>query len=342
MVASSQLLRPALLCGSLRMSIVTRFAPSPTGYLHLGHAHAALIAWRRARQAGGRFLLRIEDIDPGRCRPEFTAAIQEDLAWLGLGLGRRGAGAVASICPNIAPCWTRWRRAGCSIRASARAPTSRARWRSRPPRRTRRTAAPLYPGTCRALPEAERAARIAAGEPYALRLDMARALGGRGTRLTFDEAGEGWLPCDPARFGDVVLARKDAPASYHLCVTHDDAVQGVTLVTRGEDLKPATDLHRLFQALMGWPAPAYAHHRSADRCRRQAPGQARRRGDVAGAARRRALARGGARHGSVSGLICRWSVVSVAGQPTDAPGGLRSRVIDANAPNHDPTAAKHT
>src|SRR6185312_6324992 len=118
---------------------------------------------------------------------------------------------------------------------------------------------PVYPGTCRRLSRDERAARMAAGERFALRLDMARAVAEAGP-LSFAEDGQGRLACNPARFGDVVLARKDAPASYHLCVTHDDALQGVTLVTRGDDLKPATDLHRLLQALMGWPAPAYAHH----------------------------------------------------------------------------------
>ena len=120
--------------------------------------------------------------------------------------------------------------------------------------------APLYPGTCRHLPAAVRAARLAAGAPHALRLDMARALAAVPATLHYEEEGEGRVACDPARFGDAVLARKDAPASYHLCVTHDDAKQGVTLVTRGADLRPATDLHRLLQALMGWPAPRYAHH----------------------------------------------------------------------------------
>ena len=236
------------------MSIVTRFAPSPTGHLHLGHAFSALIAWRRAREAGGRFLLRLEDIDPARCRPEFAAAIQEDLAWLGLdwdgevrvqsqhladyraaldGLAARGL---------LYPCFcTR-----ADIQQSSAAPHTP-------------DGVPLYPGTCRGLSDDERAARIAAGERYALRLDMPRALAAC-TSLTFEEAGEGVIVCQPEQFGDVVLARKDAPASYHLCVTHDDALQGVTLVTRGEDLKPATHLHRLLQALMGWPAPRYAHH----------------------------------------------------------------------------------
>jgi glutamyl-Q tRNA(Asp) synthetase len=241
------------------MSIVTRFAPSPTGYLHLGHAYAALTARRRAREGAGRFLLRMEDIDPGRCRPEFVRAIEEDLAWLGLdwdgpvrvqsahlaeyravldGLAARGL---------VYPCFCTRADIQREIAASAAAPHAP-------------DGSAVYPGTCRHLSPAERARRIAAGERHALRLDMARALGQVALPLTFEEAGEGCVVCAPERFGDVVLARKDAPASYHLCVTHDDAVQGVTLVTRGQDLKPSTDLHRLLQALMGWPAPGYAHH----------------------------------------------------------------------------------
>jgi len=244
----------------VRMSIVTRFAPSPTGYLHLGHAWSALFAWRRARAAGGRFLLRIEDIDPARCRPEFAAAIEEDLAWLGLdwdgevrvqsahlpeyravldGLTGRGL---------LYPCFCTRADIQREIGASASAPHAP-------------DDSAVYPGICRDLADAERARRIAAGERFALRLDMARALGCVAAPLTFEEGGEGTVTCAPERFGDVVLARKDAPASYHLCVTYDDAVQGVTLVTRGEDLKPATDLHRLLQALMGFPPPRYAHHR---------------------------------------------------------------------------------
>ena len=236
--------------------IVSRFAPSPTGYLHIGHAFSALFAWRHAREAGGRFLLRLEDIDPSRCRPEYAAAILDDLAWLGLDwdgevrvqsqhLPNYRAALDQLAARNLLyPCFcTR-----ADIQQSAAAPHTP-------------DGAPLYPGTCRALSADERAARIAAGVPYAQRLDMQRALDCVSTPLSFEEAGEGRLPCDPGRFGDVVLARKDAPASYHLCVTHDDALQGVTLVTRGADLKPATDLHRLLQALMGWPAPRYAHHR---------------------------------------------------------------------------------
>ncbi|WP_198372372.1 tRNA glutamyl-Q(34) synthetase GluQRS [Roseomonas rosulenta] len=239
-------------------AIVTRFAPSPTGLLHLGHAHAALAAWQAAREAGGRFLLRIEDIDPTRCRPAYTVAILEDLAWLGLdwdgpvrvqsqhladyrvaldGLAARGL---------LYPCFCTRGDIAREIAASAAAPHG--------------PDGPLYPGTCRRLPPEQRAARIAAGEPHALRLDMAAALATLPAPLSFREHGERRC-CDPARFGDAVLARKDIPASYHLCVTHDDALQGVTLVTRGEDLLPATDLHRLLQQLMGWPEPDYAHHR---------------------------------------------------------------------------------
>lgn len=241
------------------MSIVTRFAPSPTGLLHLGHAHAALFAWRRARAARGRFLLRIEDIDPGRCRPEYAEAILEDLAWLGLdwdgparvqsehlaeyraaldGLAARGL---------LYPCFCTRAEIIREVEQSAAAPHAP-------------DGSPVYPGTCRELSAHIRARRLAAGEPYAMRLDMQRALASLEAPLDFTEEGEGRIRCRPERFGDVVLARKDAPASYHLCVTHDDALQGVTLVTRGIDLKPATDLHRLLQSLMGWPAPRYAHH----------------------------------------------------------------------------------
>lgn len=231
---------------------VTRFAPSPTGLLHLGHAHSALFAARAAAQAGGRFLLRIEDIDATRCRPEFTAAIFEDLAWLGLAweepvrvqsarmahygasletLKRRGL---------LYPCFCTRGDIAAAI-AAAHAPAA------------------IYPGTCRNLPRAEAEARIARGTPYALRLDVTRALAETGP-LTFIDLVHGPRRCTPEAGGDVVLARKDIPASYHLCVTQDDAEQGVTLVTRGEDLLEATDIHRLLQALMGWPEPRYAHH----------------------------------------------------------------------------------
>ena len=239
------------------MSVVTRFAPSPTGYLHLGHAFSAFTAWRRARDAGGRFLLRLEDIDPSRCRPEYAAAIQEDLSWLGIdwdGPVRVQSEhlddyrCVLSILRErglLYPCFCTRTDIAREIAASAAAPHAP-------------DGSPVYPGMCRDLSADERAARIAAGERFALRLHARRALDGP---LSFEEEAEGAIVCDPAAFGDVVLARKDAPASYHLCVTHDDALQGVTLVTRGEDLREATHLHRLLQALMGWPVPRYAHHR---------------------------------------------------------------------------------
>jgi len=233
--------------------IVTRFAPSPTGFLHLGHAFAAFNAWQRARDAGGRFLLRLEDIDPGRCRPEFANAIMEDLAWLGLQwdgpvrVQSEHLSEYQAVLDSLAeqrlvyPCFcTR-----ADIAASVAAPHAP-------------DGALLYPGTCRRLSRTERTERIAAGERFALRLDMAAA---NRTGLSYHEANEGRIACHPERFGDVVLARKDAPASYHLCVTHDDALQGVTVVTRGEDLRPATDVHRLIQTLMEWPEPRYAHHR---------------------------------------------------------------------------------
>jgi glutamyl-Q tRNA(Asp) synthetase len=216
------------------------------------------VAWHAARDAGGRFLLRIEDIDPTRCRPDHMAAILEDLAWLGLDWD----GAVRVQSRHLAdyraaldalagrgllyPCFCTRTDIAREIAASAAAPHG--------------PDGPLYPGTCRRLSAGQRAARIAAGDPHALRLDMAAALATLPAPLTFAEHGRR-LVCDPARFGDAVLARKDIAASYHLCVTHDDALQGVTLVTRGEDLLPATDLHRLLQHLMGWPAPDYAHHR---------------------------------------------------------------------------------
>lgn len=240
--------------------ITTRFAPSPTGLLHLGHAHAALTAWRLARAEGGRFLLRLEDIDAGRCRPEFAAAILEDLAWLGLewdGAVRVQSEHLAEYHAVLAglaargltyPCFCSRADIERECRAALAAPHHGP------------DGSLLYPGTCRRLTEQERRASVEAGKPHAIRLDTSRALAAVGAGLSYIEQGVGVVPCAPERFGDVVLARKDAPSSYHLCVTHDDAVQGVTLVTRGQDLRPATDVHRLLQAVMGWPAPRYGHH----------------------------------------------------------------------------------
>ena len=237
-------------------TVVTRFAPSPTGQLHLGHAHSALFAHRVAREAGGKFLLRLEDIDPVRCRPEFATAILEDLAWLGLAWEQevrvqsqhlpdyRAVLDQFSARGLLYPCFCTRADIAREIAASAHAPHG--------------PDGVLYPGTCRALSPAERQARIDAGTPYALRLDMARAVAEAGALSFID--GEDTGTATPEIFGDVVLGRKDVPASYHLCVTHDDAAQGVTLVTRAEDLRPAAHLHRLLQALMGWPVPRWRHH----------------------------------------------------------------------------------
>ncbi len=237
--------------------IVTRFAPSPTGRLHLGHAHSALLAHRRAREAGGRFLLRVEDIDSTRCRPEFVGGILEDLAWIGLdwdgevrrqsqhmGDYRRGIDRLEGM-GLLYPCFCTRAEIKAEIERSGAAPHG--------------PEGPLYPGTCRHLGQAERAARIAAGRPHALRLDMERARA-RAGEVRWHDRRQGERIARPERFGDVVLGRKEMPASYHLAVTLDDALQGVTLVTRGEDLLAATDVHRLLQALFGLTTPDYEHH----------------------------------------------------------------------------------
>lgn len=240
------------------MSIITRFAPSPTGFLHLGHAHAALFAWRQARAAGGRFLLRIEDIDRTRCRPAFTVAILEDLTWLGLdwdGDIRIQSEHFAEYQAVLSQLTDRGLLYPCfCTRADIQREIAQADSAPHAPDGT-----PLYPGICRHITAAHRTARRKAGDPFALRLDMARALATLSTPLGFLDH-DTRIACHPKNFGDVVLARKDAPVSYHLCVTHDDALQGVSLVTRAEDLQAATDLHRLLQALLGWPEPHYAHH----------------------------------------------------------------------------------
>ncbi|MDX5983302.1 tRNA glutamyl-Q(34) synthetase GluQRS [Sphingomonas echinoides] len=233
--------------------VVTRFAPSPTGRLHLGHAYSAVLAHDLARASGGRFLLRIEDIDGTRSRPEHVDAILADLAWLGLEWDgpvlfqstREDAYAAAlarlRAMGLLYPCFcTR-----AEIAASQSAPHG---------------PEPVYPGTCRALPEAERTARITAGVPHAWRLDMARAVATADTDLMWTDAIAGPVRADPLAQGDVVLARKDALASYHLAVTVDDAAHGVTHVVRGADLFAATDVHRLLQALLGLPTPLYHHH----------------------------------------------------------------------------------
>jgi glutamyl-Q tRNA(Asp) synthetase len=242
--------------GCSRDTVVTRFAPSPTGYLHLGHVRSALAGWRGAREAGGRFLLRLEDIDHTRCRPEFAAAIVEDLAWLGLdwdGPIRRQSEHFADYraalvrldaAGLIYPCFCTRRAIQAEIARAGGAPQGE-------------TGAP-YPGTCRRLGAAERAELRARAPDYALRLDVAAAVARTGPLAWVEDGAR--VEADPAALGDVVLARKEMPTSYHLAVTFDDALQGVTLVTRGADLFDATHIHRLLQALLGLPTPHYRHH----------------------------------------------------------------------------------
>ena len=236
---------------------VTRFAPSPSGLLHLGHAYSALFAHALAGD-GGRFLLRIEDIDRGRCRPEYEAAIHEDLDWLGLfwepGVRRQSdhmddyASALETLDGQglIYPCFCTRAEIRAEIERSCAAPHG--------------PDGPVYPGICRGLSHRDARDRIAAGEGHALRLDMTRAAAAAGP-LVWRDRDRGRTEARPEIFGDVVLARKDTPTSYHLAATVDDHIQRVSLVTRGEDLLPASHLHRLLQALLGLDTPEYRHHR---------------------------------------------------------------------------------
>jgi glutamyl-Q tRNA(Asp) synthetase len=232
--------------------IVTRFAPSPTGYLHLGHAHSALFAENTAGVESGRFLLRIEDIDRARCHPEYEAAIVEDLSWLGLewhGAVRRQSDHMKDYRAALErldqlgvtyPCF-------CSRKDIAAAQTAP------------HGPGAIYAGTCRMRSPAERAERIEAGQAYAVRLDIAAALAITGP-LSWHDRRAGTIAAQPELEGDPVIARRDTPTSYHLSVTVDDHLQGVTLVTRGEDLFTATHIHRLLQALLGFVPPDYHHH----------------------------------------------------------------------------------
>ncbi len=241
---------------------VTRFAPSPTGRLHKGHAFSALTAWRAAREAGGRFLLRIEDIDPTRCRPEFEAAILEDLAWLGLDWERpvrrqsdhlMDYAGVVDILKRRGLLYRCFRTRKEILDAIGDAPHG--------------PSEAVRPGPH---PAEEEAALLVEGRPFAWRLSLDRAreaLGERGwDALAFVEEGagpggeRGLIRARPETAGDVVVARKDAGSAYHVAVTHDDALQGVTHVIRGEDLFEATHIQVLLQALMGWPTPVYRHH----------------------------------------------------------------------------------
>ena len=237
-------------------SVVTRFAPSPTGYLHLGHVRSALEGWRAAREAGGRFLLRIEDIDHTRCRAEYTEAILEDLRWLGLDWDGpirrqsehfddyRAALSKLDAMGLLYPCFCTRREIQAEIARAGGAPQGD-------------MGAP-YPGICRSLSAAEREARRQSAADYALRLDVGAALARTGPLYWYEH--ETRVAADPAALGDVVLARKEVPTSYHLAVTVDDALQEVSLVTRGIDLFTATHIHRLLQALLDLPTPHYQHH----------------------------------------------------------------------------------
>jgi len=240
------------------MTTVTRFAPSPTGELHLGSAYSARIAWQRAREAGGTFRVRIEDTDIRRCRREYETAILDDLRWLGLdwdGEVRRQSDHFADYGKVLDrldargllyPCFCTRADIAREIAAAASAPHG--------------PDGPLYPGTCRSLSNEERRRRIAAGHELCMRLDAVRAAEQAGPYAFVDET-RGRIDGQPLLMGDFVIARKDTPTSYHLAVTVDDHLQGVTLVTRGEDLLPSTHVHGLLQKLLGYAAPQYAHHR---------------------------------------------------------------------------------
>jgi glutamyl-Q tRNA(Asp) synthetase len=250
------------------MPPVFRFAPSPNGFLHLGHAFSALLNFDLAERAGGRLLLRIEDIDPARCRPEYEAAIYEDLGWLGitwetpvrrqsehLAEYRRALETLSAqglVYPSFE---SRAKIANLVAAREADGP-----WPRDP------DGAPLYPGSAKQLSSAERARLIESGAPYALRLDMSAAIV-RAGHLTWTERGQGpdgetgAVAAHPQAWGDVILARKETPTSYHLSAVVDDALQGVTDVVRGQDLFYATGVHRLLQRLLGLPQPAYRHHR---------------------------------------------------------------------------------
>ncbi|WP_264585688.1 tRNA glutamyl-Q(34) synthetase GluQRS [Sphingobium sp. B7D2B] len=237
--------------------VVTRFAPSPTGRLHIGHGWSALQAHDFARENDGTFLLRIEDTDVTRCRPAFTEGIYEDLQWLGIGwdglliqstrfdayeqaLERLKASGV------VYPCFCTRGDIARELAASLHAPHG--------------ADGPLYPGTCRALSPGERAARIAAGDPHSWRLDMGAALARTGP-LVWQDDFAGTVPVEPDALGDLIIKGRDRPASYHLAVVVDDAAQGVTHVIRGRDVFASTHAHRTLQALLGLPSPRYRHHR---------------------------------------------------------------------------------
>jgi glutamyl-Q tRNA(Asp) synthetase len=254
------------------MPSVFRFAPSPNGYLHLGHAYSALLNFDAARATGGRFLLRIEDIDATRCRPAFETAIYHDLAWLGMSWEApvrrqsehlacyRDAVEKLSAQGLVYPAFES--RAEIARLVAQREAHGEAygAWPRDP------DGVPLYPGTPKLLAPDERRRLIESGAPYTLRLDMAAARGRAGDLTWLEQGGgpngeRGQISARPERWGDVILARKETPTSYHLSVVIDDALQGVTEVVRGKDLFHATSVHRLLQQLLDLPQPAYRHHR---------------------------------------------------------------------------------
>ena len=249
-------------------SRILRFAPSPNGYLHLGHAYSALLNYDRARELGGRLLLRIEDIDRERCRPEYEDAIYEDLRWLGISWQepvRRQSEHFADYEAALAKLEAQRLiypsfESRAEIAAMVEDLDRHGGWPRDP------DGVPIYPGRARKLSAAERARRREAGEPFALRLAMDAGVARAGV-LTWTETGagphgqSGTLTAAPQRWGDVVLARKDVPTSYHIAAVVDDALQGVTDVVRGEDLFWSTSIHRLLQVLLGLPEPSYQHHK---------------------------------------------------------------------------------
>lgn len=244
------------------MTIITRFAPSPTGHLHLGHAYASLFAWRAARQSRASFILRIEDIDKTRCRKEFETAIMEDLRWLGLEWlepVRRQSRCMDDYSRAlfeldhlglVYPCFCSRKDIGDEITRAAEAPHMLKGGQEGAP----------YPGTCRRLAKAKRTSRMEAGEPHAWRLDMEKAIA-RAGKLTWHDREKGLIAANPRPFGDIVLARKDIKTSYHLACAVDDHLQSITLATRGIDLFASTHVHRLLQALLSLNTPEYHHHR---------------------------------------------------------------------------------
>ena len=251
---------------------ILRFAPSPNGYLHLGHAYSALLNHDMARERGGRLLLRIEDIDATRSRPEYETAIYEDLAWLGVTWERpvrrqsehfgdyQAAIAKLNAQGLLYPSFESRSEIAALVAERERHGPSGSHWPRDP------DGAPIYPGRARKLSPAERERRIAAGEPYALRLATDAAVARAGV-LTWTETGlgpqgqTGRVTAAPQMWGDVVLARKEMPTSYHLAVTVDDALQGASDIVRGRDLFWSTSIHRLLQALLGLPEPNYHHHK---------------------------------------------------------------------------------